>query len=402
MNSSVIYDFISKYAKLCGSTVSEFEGEKRYFSTGNINTDDFELVSFNEKPSRANLVAEQDNILIAKMQNTNKTTLIDGNMVDDIYSTGFMCLKSNKINTKYLYYLLQSPEFIENKDLNSYGTTQKAINDDRFKTIKIHLVNDLDKQNDIAKYLDKKINSLDKIINSHKKAVEKLEELKRSEIVNTTLYGLDKNIEKKDSKIDYIGNIPYNWEVYNLFEVVNENKIKNKGMINNNLLSLSYGKIVQKDIESNEGLLPESFEGYQIVEPNNIILRLTDLQNDKKSLRVGHVYDSGIITSAYVGLVLKTDIIYSEYLYYLLHSYDLCKVFYNMGTGVRQSLNFSELRRLKILIPPKDIQCSIIKTLNNKQRKIDNLIKIKEEIIQQLEEYKKSLIYEAILGNIEV
>lgn len=400
--NNVIYDYIFKYAKLCGSTVTKFDGEKRYFSTGNINTNDFEIVSFENKPSRANLIAKENDILIAKMKNTNKTTLISKDMQNDIYSTGFMCLESYMMDNKYLYYLLQSPEFIENKDLNSYGTTQKAINDDRFKTIKVHFVSDLIMQKKISNYLDRKVKSLDKIIQSHKQEVEKLEELKRSEIISLSFYGLNKDLNKKDSNIEYIGRIPINWEVRNLFEVIHENKTKNKGMINNNLLSLSYGKIVNKDIESNEGLLPESFESYQIVKPGNIILRLTDLQNDKKSLRVGHVYEEGIITSAYVGLVIDSNEICSEYLYYLLHSYDLCKVFYNMGSGVRQSLNYGELRRLKIIIPPKSDQQKIIDILNKKQEKIDRLIKVKEDIISRLEEYKKALIYEAVIGNVEV
>ena len=78
-------------------------------------------------------------------------------------------------------------------------------------------------------------------------------------------------------------------------------KGKNKNRLGqeNNLLSLSYGKIVRKDINSSDGLLPESFNTYNIVEADDIIIRPTDLQNDKRSLRTGLVHERGIITSAY-------------------------------------------------------------------------------------------------------
>ena len=107
---------------------------------------------------------------------------------------------------------------------------------------------------------------------------------------------------------------------------------RNKGLVEDNLLSLSYGKIVQRDINSNEGLLPESFEGYNIIGDGNIVLRLTDLQNDHTSLRVGLCTQTGIITSAYISLKGKGKRV-DEYMYYYLHSFDIYKGFYGMGAG---------------------------------------------------------------------
>jgi hypothetical protein len=70
------------------------------------------------------------------------------------------------------------------------------------------------------------------------------------------------------------------WPVYPLGYLCTEVKKKNKLLFEENLLSLSYGRIKRKDIESTEGLLPESFDGYNIVESGDVVLRLTDLQND--------------------------------------------------------------------------------------------------------------------------
>ena len=130
--------------------------------------------------------------------------------------------------------------------------------------------------------------------------------------------------EMKDSGIDWIAYIPNNWKVNVLFQVTSQVKNKNLELKEQNLLSLSYGKIKRKDINTNEGLLPASFENYNIVEKDDIVLRLTDLQNDHKSLRVGHVNERGIITSAYVTLHPNV-FINSDYLYYVLHMFDLKK-----------------------------------------------------------------------------
>lgn len=115
--------------------------------------------------------------------------------------------------------------------------------------------------------------------------------------------------------------------------------------LEDNVLSLSYGNIIRRNVEDNFGLMPESFNTYQIVKSGDVILRLTDLQNDKRSLRVGLAKEGGIITSAYLSLRGKSDVDPS-YLYQLLHSYDTTKVFYGMSGGLRQSMKFEDFRRL--------------------------------------------------------
>ena len=140
--------------------------------------------------------------------------------------------------------------------------------------------------------------------------------------------------EMKNSGVEWIGEIPAEWELNEIFQVVEQVKNKNVHLVEKNLLSLSYGKIKRKDIENNEGLLPASFDSYNVIEKDDIVLRLTDLQNDHKSLRVGLSKERGIITSAYVTLRPNEHIV-PLYLYYLLYSFDIIKGFYGMGAGVR-------------------------------------------------------------------
>ena len=198
----------------------------------------------------------------------------------------------------------------------------------------------------------------------------------------------------EESGIPWVGEVPAHWRVLPLIGVANERSEPNLGMKEDNLLSLSYGRIVQKDIDSNDGLLPASFETYQVVRAGDIVLRLTDLQNDKRSLRSALVSEQGIITSAYVALNPKG--VDSSYLAYLLRAYDLSKVFYSMGGGLRQSMKFSDMKRLPVVLPPRDEQAVIASFLDRETAKIDGLIGEQERFLDLLVEKRMAIISDAV------
>lgn len=204
----------------------------------------------------------------------------------------------------------------------------------------------------------------------------------------------------KDSCVEWIGQIPEKWNVKPLYCFFNERKNKNLNGKETNLLSLSYGKIIRKNINTAEGLLPESFNTYNIIEAGDIVFRLTDLQNDKRSLRTGLAKEHGIITSAYVTVKPIKNLI-NSFFHYLLHSYDVTKVFYNMGNGVRQGLTFDELKKLLLLIPPLSEQQAIADYLDDKCAQIDNITATINEQIEVLKQYKKSVITEAVTKGLD-
>ena len=156
--------------------------------------------------------------------------------------------------------------------------------------------------------------------------------------------------QMKSSGIEWIGAVPVTWEIHPIYFYFSERKNKNIFGTEHNLLSLSYGHVIRKNINTVGGLLPESFNTYNIIEANDIIIRPTDLQNDKKSLRTGLCNEHGIITSAYIALKPIAEVNVS-FVQYLLHTYDIMKVFYNMGNGVRQGLNYSEFSKLMLFLP---------------------------------------------------
>lgn len=166
-------------------------------------------------------------------------------------------------------------------------------------------------------------------------------------------------------------------------------------MVENNLLSLSYGHVKRRDINSNEGLLPASYETYNIIEPNDIVLRFTDLQNDQKSLRVGLANERGIITSAYT-TIRPYDTRDSRFLYYALHAFDLRKGFYGMGAGVRQGLKWQEAKYILLPWPNKAGRTHIADYLDAMCADIDEAIQSAENSISDYKSYLQARLYQSL------
>lgn len=193
--------------------------------------------------------------------------------------------------------------------------------------------------------------------------------------------------------MEWLGDVPEHWNLKRFGYLFDENKKKNIGLKETNVLSLSYGNIKEKNIDGNKGLLPESFETYQIIEPNDIVFRFTDLQNDKRSLRSAISKYHGIITSAYIAVKTKQN---ADFYNYLFRAYDLQKVFYSMGEGMRQSLKMDELNKMPVVLPSEDEQKRIVAFLDTETARIDNLIAKQEKLIELLEEQRKSIISHAV------
>ena len=257
------------------------------------------------------------------------------NAVGDFFV--YRCNKDCILN-QYAKWLMLSDGFTKICSASTYGAKMPRVSSDFIASLSIPLP-PLVEQEKIVSYLEDKTSKIDAYVADKEKEIELLQELKQKTIADAVTKGLNPDAKMKDSGISWIGEIPEHWEVRHLSQVSYEHYISNKEVHHQNLLSLSYGRIIRKDINTTEGLLPASFDTYQIVEEGNIVMRLTDLQNDHKSLRVGLVKEEGIVTSAYVCLGVY-DSIFPSYLYNVLHCYDIRKLFYSMGGGLRQNLNW--------------------------------------------------------------
>lgn len=284
-------------------------------------------------------------------------------------------------------YLFTSPEFIKRLELVTYGIRDgRSINVEDFFELPFCYPSTQEEQYEIAQFFTR----LDTLIAT--------EDMKLSRLKNMKTASFEKMFPKSGETVPQVRfkGFKGEWTKGKLSDVAGYYRVSNENVHHQNLLSLSYGKIIKKNIKSKRGLLPASFDTYQVIKENIIVLRFTDLQNDHKSLRVGISKEKGIISPAYVCLECKDNII-ADYLYLLLHFYDLCKVFYGMGDGMRQTLSYSDIRDLVIQMPnePKE-QIYIAKYFS----RFDTLISAQEQKLDKFRSLKKSFL-EKMFVNIQ-
>ncbi len=201
--------------------------------------------------------------------------------------------------------------------------------------------------------------------------------------------------EYLDSGLPWLGKVPTHWEIKPAFACYLPKLIRNIGLKESTVLSLSYGQIIVKPSEKLHGLVPESFETYQIIEPGDIMIRATDLQNDHTSLRVAISRNRGIITSAYLCLQTKKGLS-RAYGYRFLSAWDLTKSIYGYGSGLRQNLDFAHFKRMPVPVPPAQEQVAIEDYLKGIDIKVRRFIHNRRRLIEVLNEQKQAIINRAV------
>ncbi|MBP7951307.1 MAG: restriction endonuclease subunit S [Verrucomicrobiales bacterium] len=212
--------------------------------------------------------------------------------------------------------------------------------------------------------------------------------------------GLKPYAEYKESGQKWLGAVPAHWELKPGHAAFAERRVSNVGLKENTVLSLSYGRIKVKPVEKQHGLVPKSYETYQIVDDGNIIIRGTDMQNDHTSLRIGLSKNRGIISSAYICLQTRKSVTPS-FGYEILNTFDITKAIYRYGSGLRQNLGYGDIKRLPIFLPPPDEQAAIVRFLDHANGKIERFIRAKRKLIGLLNEQKQAIIHRAVTRGLD-
>lgn len=346
-------------------------------------------------------VVKKGNIILrlTDLQNDHKSLRTGLVNETGIITSAYVCIKPrDNVTPEYLHWILHTCDSHKVFYGMGGGVRQSIGYTDISKMY--FPIPPVSEQNAIVKYLDFKTKQIDEFVSAKEKEITLLEEFKRSLISDYVSKG-NSQTEMKESGIEWIHKIPKHWKILMLFQCAEEYFKSNKDIHHQNLLSLSYGKIKRKDINTKGGLLPESFDNYQVVKKGNVILRLTDLQNDHRSLRTGLVTETGIITSAYVCIKPRENVT-PEYLHWILHCCDLHKVFYGMGGGVRQSIGYTDISKMYFPIPPLEEQNVIADYLDKKTYEIDTLISSIQKQITLVKELRTKLIADAVTGKIDV
>lgn len=205
----------------------------------------------------------------------------------------------------------------------------------------------------------------------------------------------------KNSGVEWIGEIPEDWEVKPVKRYFSHIKrIVGDDVDKYERLSLTMQGILKRSKDDAEGLQPEKFNGYQILKQNELVFKLIDLENVNTS-RVGISPFNGLVSPAYIILTNnKKDNTF--YYYWFLNMY-YQEIFNKLGDGgVRSALNASDVLSLPMVYLNNENQQRIASYLDKKCSKIEETIQNQQQVIEKLKAYKQSLITEAVTGKIKI
>lgn len=236
-------------------------------------------------------------------------------------------------------------------------------------------------------------------IHSISKAKEKVdvlqEELRDSINKIFTTEELEDTDNIYNSDIEWIGDIPENWNIKMHRNILKKKKEICEKYSGENILSLSMDGVKVKDLDNPSGKLPASFDGYQRVEENNLLLCLYDI--DVTPRCVGLITDKGLTSPSYSQYEVNNSDS-PRYYNYLLRSIDDYKCFLHLTKNLRSSLKDSDFSSIKTIEPPINEQEDIANYLDNRLDDIDKVIEVSTDLVAKLKEYKKALIYECVTG----
>lgn len=298
---------------------------------------------------------------------------------------------------KYMYYFLDYVTlFYKRRDTNGF----KIMNNE-MKNIEV-IAPYFSEQQQIANYLDKKTVEIDSVISDLELQLEKLETYRRELIFKAVTKGINQNIKMKDSGIDWIGEAPEHWEVVKIkwmFEIVK----RIYGLGDRDVLSITQNGIKIKNIDENVGQMAESYDKYQIVNINDFAMNSMDLLT-------GWVDCSkfeGVTSPDYrVFKFVENKVQCHAYYTYLFQLCYTNRIFYRLGQGVsnlgRWRLQAEQFLNMYLPKPNFKEQQQIATYLDNKSDQINTLkIDIMKQI-DNLKNYRKILIRDAVTGKINV
>ena len=328
------------------------------------------------------------------------------------YSTDTYAIKSKNENfylTKFLFYCLNDTKFMN--DIYFEGSALKHLQKNKFKNFKIPLP-PLNKQKEIAEFLDKKCEIIDKRLNNLERKIKSLKEYKKSLISECVTKGLNpKNMEFKDSGIPWIGEIPEHWKISKIKYIVSkkitdgthqtpEYADENTGSPFLSAKDVTSGYINWENIKYITKSLHNQLQKEVKPQKDDILLAKNGTTGIAALVTDDKIFD------IYVTLALiraNKNIVLPKFLLYIINS-ELCKIQFNLsliGIGV-QNLHLNLINNTLILVPPLNKQKEIAEFLDKKCEKIDRLNENYTKQITALKEYKKSLIYECVTGKKEI
>ena len=203
----------------------------------------------------------------------------------------------------------------------------------------------------------------------------------------------------KDSGVQWLGQIPSHWEMKRFRFLLTENAMLNTDLKERKQLQFRYGDIVQKANQDEDADVLKTIQKYTVVQPGDIMINGLNLNYDFISQRVAQVQEPGVITSAYISLRPAAGV-NSKYYTYFMKAMDAQKMFHGMGSGVRLTLAYANLKNMFFPYPTPTEQDAIVDYLDTATAKIDEGISQQQRLIDLLNERKEALIEQAVTKGI--
>ena len=259
----------------------------------------------------------------------------------------------------------------------------------------------LAEQEKIVSYLEDKTSKIDAYVADKEKEIELLQELKQKTIADAVTKGLNPDAKMKDSGISWIGEIPEHWEVKRIASLFTGKVQANTDFKYHHAFKFYYGTLVPKNEVGDVEEYRDTYVKYSVLQKDDIMINGLNLNYDFVSQRVAIAPSDGIITSAYVVARPRkgTNALYYNYLFKTM---DNMKLFHGMGTGIRLTLSFDEMKKQVVVVPPQNEQQAIVAYIEEKCQKIDKLASELQSEIDYLKEYKQRLIADCVTGQVNV
>lgn len=304
---------------------------------------------------------------------------------------------------RYIYYLFTNTGF--QKEMRKYA---KGILEIRLRISSNDMLKRIvpsppfKEQQKIANYLDKMCAEIDDVLEKTRASIEEYKKLKQAIITQAVTKGIRGDRPMKDSGSVWFEEIPCNWvmkRIKYLFHI----KKDIAGKEGYTVLSITQRGIQPKDLSKNEGQIAANYSQYQLLAPGDFAMNHMDLLTGWVDISKY----SGVTSPDYRVFVLddteKND---SSYYLYLMQMCYFNRIFYGLGQGVsgmgRWRLQADKFMNFPVVVPPVDEQKEIVSYLNEKCKQLDTLIRNKQQYLTEIENYKKSLIYEYVTGKKEV
>lgn len=309
-----------------------------------------------------------------------------------------VCINNN-CDIDYMYYILIG------LNLNQYASNtaaQPGLAVNTILNVKTCIVQ-REEQQTIALFLSRKCTELDNVLEKTRASIEEYKKLKQAVITQAVTKGIRGNREMKDSGIEWNRKIPVEWSSISPKALFRQRKDKTFEGEQQLTASQQYGIMYQNDYMELTGTkvvtVEKDFEILKHVEAGDFVISMRSFQGGLEYSEL-----SGSISSAYVMLVPNFELVYSKFYRWLLKSEVYIRALQSTSNMVRdgQAMRYSNFSQVRLYIVPMEEQEEIAQYLDEKCAVIDELIAKKEQYFSEIENYKKSLIYEYVTGKKEV